>query len=255
MEWLMIIAFVVISIMDSKKKSDQAKQQSARRRQQMSGQGQRTGDMLPSQQRPQTVRGPQKQEGSFKGSLTEFLEALEDALEPDESNTPAKRTAQEQPVQRQTAQRNSAKNRGRASGEGSVSGKSLTQTVGRKKKTELMAEKSEYKSAAQLPTKTLMEQRPDREKREEHTKVTASVKPLTANVKPLKNAFENDEHCEHRIQLNPNIQYSKQQQNAEVQRAAIVKTDGESIVQGIIWAEILGKPKAYQNQARRMGRY
>ena len=127
-------------------------------------------------------------------------------------------------------------------------------TVGRKKKPELMTEKSAKKSPAQLPTKTLMEQRPDREKREEHTKVTASVKPLTANVKPLKNAFENDEHCEHRIQLNPNIQYSKQQQNTEAQRAAIVKTDGESIVQGIIWSEILGKPKAYQNRAGRMGR-
>lgn len=76
----------------------------------------------------------------------------------------------------------------------------------------------------------------------------------TANVKPLKNAFENDENCEHRIQLNPNIQYSKQQEQAAVQRASIVKTDGESIVQGIVWAEILGKPKAYQNRDRRMGR-
>ncbi len=249
MEWLMVIIFVAISIMDSKKKSDQAKQQRTQRQQQMSGQGQRLGELPKPQQRPQASKGAQKQEGNFMGSLTDFLEALEDALDVDldGNGDPAKR--------QQPAQRNVAKNRERASGEGSVTGKTLTQTVGRKKKAELMAEKSERKSPAQLPTKTLMEQRPDREKREEHTKVTASVKPLTANVKPLKNAFENDESCEHRIQLNPNIQYSKQQQGVTTQRAAIVKTDGESIVQGIIWSEILGKPKAYQNQARRMGRY
>ena len=107
------------------------------------------------------------------------------------------------------------------------------------------APQAEKKSPAALPTKTLMEMRPDREKREEHTKVTASVKPL-------KNAFENQENCEHRIELNPNIQYSAQQTQVSAQRTAIVKTDGESIVQGIIWSEILGKSKAYQNQMRRM---
>ena len=226
MEWLMIIAFVVISILDSKKKSDQAKQQSAQRRQQTGGQ----------QARPQAPKPASKQEGSFMGSLTEFLESLEDALDPDGDNAPAKR-----PVQKQTAPKSAMPK----------AGKTLMQSAAKKKKAEPQSAK---KSPAQLPTKTLMEQRPDREKREEHTKVTASVKPLTANVKPLKNAFENDEHCEHRIQLNPNIQYSKQQQTAAVQQAAIVKTDGESIVQGIIWSEILGKPKAYQNQMRRMGR-
>ena len=61
-----------------------------------------------------------------------------------------------------------------------------------------------------------------------------------------KNAYENDEKCEHRIELNPNIQYRKQQKKDAAQAAAIVKTDQESLVQGIIWSEILGKPKAYQ---------
>ena len=242
MEWLMIIAFVVISIMDSKKKSDQAKQQSAQRRQQMSSQGQRPVELPKVPQHSQAPRPVAKQEGSFMGSLTEFLEALEDALEPDEEAEQAKR--------RQAAQKQ-ATSKTAMPKQAPVGGKTLMQTVGKKKKAEPQTAK---KSPAQLPTKTLMEQRPDREKREEHTKVTASVKPLTANVKPLKNAFENDEHCEHRIQLNPNIQYSKQQQDTKVQRAAIVKTDGESIVQGIIWSEILGKPKAYQNRAGRMGR-
>ena len=236
MEWLMIIAFVVISILDSKKKSDQAKQQSAQRRQQLGGQGQRPETMPKPQQRPQAAKPASKQEGSFMGSLTEFLESLEDVLDIELDGKPAPQTQQKPLV---------ANSKERTSDGGSIAGKSLTQTVGRKKKLELMAEKASKKSPAQLPTKTLMEQRPDREKREEHTKVTASVKPL-------KNAFENDEHCEHRIQLNPNIQYSKQQEAMSMQRAAIVKTDGESIVQGIIWSEILGKPKAYQNQARRM---
>ena len=235
MEWLMIIAFVVISIMDSKKKSDQAKQQSAQRRQQMSGQGQRPEELPKVPQHPQAPRPVAKQEGSIMGSLTEFLEALEEALDPDEEAEQAKR--------RQAAQKQ-ATSKTAMPKQAPAGGKTLMQTVGKKKKAEPQTAK---KSPAQLPTKTMMEQRPDREKREEHTKVTASVKPL-------KNAFENDEHCEHRIQLNPNIQYSKQQQDTKVQRAAIVKTDGESIVQGIIWSEILGKPKAYQNRAGRMGR-
>ena len=92
-----------------------------------------------------------------------------------------------------------------------------------------------------------MEQRPDREQREAHTKVAASVKPL-------KNAFENQEQCEHRIELNPNIQYSKQKQAAMAQQAAIVQTDRDSLIQGIIWSEILGKPKAYQPNRPRFHR-
>ena len=98
-------------------------------------------------------------------------------------------------------------------------------------------------------------QEADREKREEHKKVAASVKPiaptvkpLTASVKPLKTAFHNDEHCEHRIELNPNIQYSNQKQEVAAQRAAIVRTDRDGLIQGIVWSEILGKPKAYQRR-------
>ncbi len=242
MEWLMIIAFVVISIMDSKKKSDQAKQQRTQRQQSAGQQVYRSGDRAEQMKRTQPSKQPKKQDGSFMGSLTEFLESLEDALDGDAQ--PAKKpqpvqSKKQSPVAKPVSQQKSS------------AGKTLMQSASKKKTTESQSTK---KSPTQLPTKTLMEQRPDREKREEHTKVTASVKPLTANVKPLKNAFENDENCEHRIQLNPNIQYSKQQQSVVTQRAAIVKTDGDSIVQGIIWSEILGKPKAYQNQARRMGR-
>ena len=68
------------------------------------------------------------------------------------------------------------------------------------------------------------------------------------------NAYENDIACEHRIELNPNIKYSGQKQKDMQQKAAIVKTDEASLIQGMIWSEILGKPKAYQNRAPRFHR-
>lgn len=120
-------------------------------------------------------------------------------------------------------------------------------TAAKGKKRKKSAPQNAKKSPAELPKQTLMEQRPDREQREAHTKVAASVKPL-------KNAFQNDEKCEHRIELNPNIQYSGQKQSAATQRVAMVKTDREDIIQGMIWSEILGKPKAYQRQAARFRR-
>jgi hypothetical protein len=222
MEWLMIIAFIVVSIMDSKKKSEQAKQQ-REQRQKMQGQqvyrseSQPKAAVKPESAKPaekrQTVKKPENQ---MYGPLGEFLEELENwASSIDSTEHPAKPSGS--PVKKPV----SAKN------------------ISVKPKTQKQSMQTAKKEPAVLPTKTLMEMRPDREKREEHTKVTA-------NVKPLKSAYENDEKCEHRIELNPNIQYSKQQQKETAQAAAIVKTDKDSLVQGIIWSEILGKPKAYQ---------
>ena len=222
MEWLMIIAFIVVSIMDSKKKSEQAKQQ-REQRQKMQGQqvyrseSQPKAAVKPESAKPaekrQTVKKPENQ---MYGPLGEFLEELENwASTIDSTEHPAKPSGS--PVKKPV----SAKN------------------ISVKPKTQKQSMQTAKKEPAVLPTKTLMEMRPDREKREEHTKVTA-------NVKPLKSAYENDEKCEHRIELNPNIQYSKQQQKETAQAAAIVKTDKDSLVQGIIWSEILGKPKAYQ---------
>ncbi len=241
MEWLMIIMFIVISIMDSKKKSDQAKQ---KREQRMQGQPiYRSGDSQPA--RPQTRPEPKSkpavkpqvdhrplEEGTWYESLGGLLKELGDDLAKelelgDESETPKKRPevagkdAPSKPVKPRLPKALSKQ------------GAKPASTV--------------KKSPADLPTKTLMEQRPDREKREEHTKVTASVKPL-------KNAFENDEHCEHRIELNPNIQYSNRKQENDLQRAAIVKTDSESLIQGVIWSEILGKPRAHQPMEQRFRR-
>ena len=217
MEWLMIIAFIVVSIMDSKKKSEQAKQQ-REQRQKMQGQQVYRSESQPkaaakSAVKQQTAKKPQNQ---MYGPLGDFLEELENwASTIDSTEHPAKPSGS--PVKKPVSVKN----------------------VSVKPKTQKQSMQTAKKEPAALPTKTLMEMRPDREKREEHTKVTA-------NVKPLKSAYENDEKCEHRIELNPNIQYSKQQQKETAQAAAIVKTDKDSLVQGIIWSEILGKPKAYQ---------
>ena len=222
MEWLMIIAFIVVSIMDSKKKSEQAKQQREQRQKMQGQQVYRSESQPKAAVKPESAKPAEKRqtvkktENQMYGPLGEFLEELENwASTIDSTEHPAKPSGS--PVKKPV----SAKN------------------ISVKPKTQKQSMQTAKKEPAVLPTKTLMEMRPDREKREEHTKVTA-------NVKPLKSAYENDEKCEHRIELNPNIQYSKQQQKETAQAAAIVKTDKDSLVQGIIWSEILGKPKAYQ---------
>ena len=224
MEWLMIIAFIVVSILDSKKKSEQAKQQ-REQRQKMQGQPVYRSESAARQQsqaKPKAAepvsRKPQQASDSPFGGFLKDLEEWVNAMDAEEH--PAKPAREKQVVVQTSPKKQSAMPKNRKA-----------------------APQAEKKSPAALPTKTLMEMRPDREKREEHTKVTASVKPL-------KNAFENQENCEHRIELNPNIQYSKQNQDRErkaSQTASIeVKTDSEALIQGIIWSEILGKPKAYQ---------
>lgn len=228
MDWLIILLFIGISLYDSVKKSNKAKQQHAER-QKPGGQTiyKPDGGSMPTHKpvMPQQ-RTPQRKSGNLLESLTEFLESVDNMLD-EEDHADKKVTAPSagKPVMKQ------------------------------KQKQKQAVPQAAKKSPAELPKQTLMEQRPDREQREEHKKVAASVKPiaptvkpLTANVKPLKNAFNNDEHCEHRIELNPNIQYSNQKQEVAAQRAAIVRTDPDSLIQGIVWSEILGKPKAYQRR-------
>lgn len=222
MEWLMIIAFIVISIMDSKKKSEQAKQQREQRQKTQSQPVYRSEKAdAPKTAVPKTAQPSRPQQKDSGSPLGDFLKELENWAESlDAEEHPAKPSGaspEKKPVVVQAAPKK----------QGAVP------------KSRKAAAPAGKKSPAALPTKTLMEMRPDREKREEHTKVTA-------NVKPLKNAFENEENCEHRIELNPNIQYSKQNQVQEQQASIEVKTDSDSLIQGIIWSEILGKPKAYQ---------
>ncbi len=261
MEWLMIIAFIVITILDSKKKSDEAKQKREQRQQTMGQPVYRSGEtaakpqaqsrpagkpsmssakpQTSAQMRPQAQPKPsaEKQpEGPWYESFGEFVKDLGSEFKNIGEELSKEFTLESDQIPKKQPTAASA-------------GKPAQKPAKTVKPGKAKAEQSvpgAKKSPADLPTKTLMEQRPDREQRAEHTKVTATVKPVTASVKPLKNAFENDEHCEHRIELNPNIQYSNRKQQTDLQHAAIVKTDPESVISGVIWSEILGKPRAHQ---------
>lgn len=236
MEWLMVIVFVVITIMESKKKSEQAKKERERR---IKSQGQQVyrseSGSIPAQIEKMRVpkadvskKKPEKSQsgwlGSLTDSLTELLEEIDSAMDTEPTET----------VSSNSVPSSSATNDGKRHDE--------------MKKTPEVSRKS---PEILLPSKTLIEQRPDREQRETYKKVTTSVRPVTANVRPLKNAFENDEKCEHRIELNPNITYSQQKAKTVTQAAVIVQTDKEALIQGIIWSEILGKPKAHRSNEYR----
>jgi len=211
MDILVGVILIAISIISSIKQSKDAKQKRSQRMQQTTA-NEKTIPRGRSRQTPAAEQSKQPQKKNWMGSLTEFLEEIDDLVDPKkQSATPAKKPP------KATA----------------------------RKKSHKAAQQAVKKSPAELPKQTLMEQRPDREQREAHTKVSASVKPL-------KNAFENQEQCEHRIVLNPNIQYSSQKKIAAVQQSVQVRTDSEGILQGLIWAEILGKPKAYQRRENRL---
>ncbi len=219
MEWLGIIIFIAITVYDSVQKSNKAKEQKAQR--------QKSGKQPPvtHKDKGNTLAGSTNSStkkvqtgGSILGNLMDFIEEADKQLA-------------------SAGKENSKKEKSVAK----------VKTVSPAKKHTGKGEKtvSQAGTSSQPTKQTLMEQRPDREQREEHTKVAASVKPL-------KNAYENDIVCEHR--LNPNIKYSGQKQKDMQQKAAIVKTDEASLIQGMIWSEILGKPKAYQNRAPRFHR-
>lgn len=249
MDLLGILLLIGISVFTSAMKSKDAKRQRERRLQNSKQTVYRsTGSTIAAEERKKPVNragrpsGPGTGLGNATGDVTDSLENLMGDLG-DQFGDAAENLSgkldqlfgmlgmeQEQSKQGTAKQETAKKPPAKKQPVAPVSGR---------KKGKKTAAQTAQKSPATLPTKTLMEQRPDREQREEYTKVSASVKPL-------KDAYTNDEHCEHRIELNPNIHYSRQNAVQDAQRAAIVKTDGESIVQGIIWSEILGKPKAYR---------
>ena len=83
-----------------------------------------------------------------------------------------------------------------------------------------------------------------REERMEHER-------LRPSVKPVKSVFAETDSCGHRVELNPNIDYGKGQEHLKPKRSAIqVHHDQDTILQSIIWAEILSKPKALENGKR-----
>ena len=179
MEWLGIIIFIAITVYDSVQKSNKAKEQKAQR--------QKSGKQPPvtHKDKGNTLAGSTNSStkkvqtgGSILGNLMDFIEEADKQLA-------------------SAGKENSKKEKSVAK----------VKTVSPAKKHTGKGEKtvSQAGTSSQPTKQTLMEQRPDREQREEHTKVAASVKPL-------KNAYENDIVCEHRIELNPNIKYSGQKQ-------------------------------------------
>lgn len=110
---------------------------------------------------------------------------------------------------------------------------------------------AEKKKSTALPQTTLFEQRESGQKKEREAH--KDMQPVKPSVQPLKTIYNNTEKCEHRIELNPNIQYQGQQQDSasERKRIQVQCQKPEDIIQGVIWAEILGKPKAMQNMQRR----
>lgn len=232
MDLLGLVILIAISVISSMKKSNDAKQQRAKRQQSSQQTVYRSpGSSVASAEKKAAAKKPAA--AKKNGSPDAIPEPLEGALDGLSGLFGGlyNMLGMEQPEEEKKA----------------TQPKSKATVDGKKKSRAKAAAQAGKKSPSKLPKQTLMEQRPDREQREAHTKVSASVKPL-------KNAFENDEQCEHRIELNPNIQYSQQKHTAAAQRVAMVKTDGDSIIQGMIWAEVLGKPKAYQRQENRFRR-
>lgn len=74
---------------------------------------------------------------------------------------------------------------------------------------------------------------------------------LQPSVKPIKSVFEEKDNCGQRIELNPHIPYGQAEPKPKQKRPTVtVRYDEETILQSIIWAEILSKPKALENWAR-----
>ena len=70
------------------------------------------------------------------------------------------------------------------------------------------------------------------------------VKPHQTSLTPIKNAHENAQPDTHRIELNPNIHQRKTNETLTPKTAIEIKTDPDTIIQSLIWSEVLAKPKA-----------
>lgn len=236
MDLLMVVLFIGISILSSANKSKQAKRQREERLR---------GPQNPSETMTRTqMQTPGRTTASQRANAGKAAQQKAQKPAPRPA-TAAKPAASAKPTSKQKTA-TSKKN------QQSFDWRELF------RQTEAKPEpKKPMTQSASQTRKTLIEQKPDceahhvdREEREHsnHERVSASVKPISASVKPLRSVYENDEACEHRIELNPNIQYQHQQGAEQQARTIPVKTDSDSLMQGIIWSEILGKPKAYRGR-------
>lgn len=110
-------------------------------------------------------------------------------------------------------------------------------TGGAKKKGNAtkQSEKARLQAAETAKKKKVAKDRAKEMERPAHEK-------LKPSVTPLKNAFENTEDCEHRMSLNPNMQYQRTAQEAKVRIS--INPSKDNVIQGVIWSEILGAPKS-----------
>ena len=113
-----------------------------------------------------------------------------------------------------------------------------------KKKKSSATDPTKGKSKSKPQAQTAAASHQERQERSEHER-------LKPSVKPVKSVFEEKDGCGHRVELNPHIDYGKSQAQKRPDRVAIqVRHDEDTILQSIIWAEILAKPKALENMER-----
>ncbi len=237
MDVLIVLLVAGILFYTGSKRSRKAKAERARRLAAQEEEAKRTPQPKAAKQKPAAASKAQKAsaQGETRAKTAQPAAKKAKAAQPAAKKAKAAQTAAKGSAAPQPAEKNSK-----------AAQQPKAQKPVQQKKSPKASPASQRPDIA-MEQSTLIEQRPDREQRGAHTKVQASVKPL-------KNAYENDEHCEHRIELNPEIQYSGQKHAEGIIPKVQVRTDGESLVQGIIWAEILGRPKAHQRMQPRFPR-
>ena len=152
----------------------------------------------------------------------------------------AKDNSKSRDAQRQGSQTRPPEHREPAATPRAPKGKQTAQPGGLEEIFGQMMGKSQPKPQAQTAAASHQE----RQERSEHER-------LRPSVKPVKSVFEEQDGCGHRVELNPHIDYSKSHAQKQQNRVAIqVRHDEDTILQSIIWAEILAKPKALENMER-----
>lgn len=114
----------------------------------------------------------------------------------------------------------------------------VPETTSPKPKTKAAEAKTEYRPPQKTKTTAQGFNKGSKEQLKPH------VKPHQTSLTPIKNAHENAQPDTHRIELNPNIHQRKTNETLTPKTAIEIKTDPDTIIQSLIWSEVLAKPKA-----------
>lgn len=208
---LLIIITVIKSVIDSQKAKDNSKSRDAQR------QGSQTRP--PEHREPAATPRPPKgkqtaQPGGLEEIFGQMMGKMKESLAPETEQAKPQKSAASQTKKKKASANDPAKAKAKG--------------------------KSQPKPQAQ----TVAASHQERQERSEHER-------LRPSVKPVKSVFEEQDGCGHRVELNPHIDYSKSHAQKQQNRVAIqVRHDEDTILQSIIWAEILAKPKALENIER-----